>query len=53
MNALDVLLIVLIGAALVAAVLKIRKNRRQGKICSGCSLDCASCELGNRKGGYQ
>ena len=53
MNALDIMMIVLIGAALTAAVLRIRKNRRQGRICSGCSLDCASCELGNKKGGYQ
>lgn len=54
MNLLDVILIVLIAAAVIAAVIRIIKDRRQGRVCSGCGGgDCAYCRSVNKKGGYQ
>lgn len=43
MNTLDILLIFLTAGMLAGAVLLIRRNRRAGKSCMGCSGSCASC----------
>ena len=40
MNGIDIVLLLLIGAALAGAVLHIVRRRKQGK---GCCGDCASC----------
>ena len=52
MNALDILLLVLIAAAVVLALRKIHRDRRSGKGCLSCGGDCAGCSLacGQKKG---
>ena len=45
MNGLDILLLFLIGAALLAAVRKIRSDRRNGKSCLSCGGSCAGCSM--------
>ena len=45
MNGLDLLLLFLIGAALLAAVRKIRSDRRNGKGCLSCGGSCAGCSI--------
>ena len=41
MNSVDIVLIVLIVGAVVAALLVLRRNKKHGRSCCG---DCASCE---------
>lgn len=41
MNGVDIVLIVLIVGAVVAALLVLRRNKKHGRSCCG---DCASCE---------
>ena len=53
MNAFDIILIIVIAAALAAAIHRVIKNRRQGKLCSGCCGECSSCMANIKKGGYQ
>lgn len=43
LNAVDVLLLVLIGLLLALAVRRMVKNRREGKLCSGCTGSCPEC----------
>ncbi|MBQ9249149.1 MAG: FeoB-associated Cys-rich membrane protein [Oscillospiraceae bacterium] len=45
MNTLDILLLVLIAAAVVLAIRKIRSDRRNGKGCLSCGGNCAGCGL--------
>ena len=40
MNGIDILLIVLIAAIVIAAILALRRNKKRGRPCCG---DCASC----------
>lgn len=47
MNAVDIVLIILIAAALVWAVSFCIKSRRNGKGCGGCSGNCGACH-GNK-----
>lgn len=43
MNTADILIIIAIITALVLAVVKIVKNKRQGK--SSCGCDCSKCGM--------
>ena len=47
MNAVDIVLIILIAAALVWAVSFCIKSRRNGKGCGDCSGNCGACH-GNK-----
>ena len=44
MNALDIVLIAAIAAAVGLAVWRLARNQRQGK--SACGCDCGSCSCG-------
>ena len=43
MNMVDVILLILIAAALIGAVLHCIKERRSGR-CHGCCGDCSQCQ---------
>ena len=49
MNGLDILLLLLIGAAVLTALRKIRRDRRNGKSCLSCGGSCAGCSVNCRK----
>ena len=53
MNGLDILLLLLIGAAVLLALRKIRSDRRNGKSClscgGSCAGSCAGCSVNCRK----
>ncbi len=48
MGTLDILLLLLIAAALALAVRRIVLTRRQGKSCSGCCEGCTGCSAGRK-----
>ncbi|HRR77486.1 MAG TPA: FeoB-associated Cys-rich membrane protein [Ruminococcus sp.] len=43
MNTIDIILLILIAAALVWAVSFCIRSRRNGKGCGGCCGDCSGC----------
>ena len=49
MNGLDILLLLLIGAAVLLALRKIRSDRRNGKSCLSCGGSCAGCRKKKKK----
>ena len=49
MNGLDILLLLLIGAAVLLALRKIRSDRRNGKSCLSCGGSYAGCSVNCRK----
>ncbi len=51
MNGVDIVIIILIAAAVILAVLGIRKSRRNGNSCCGnsCSGNCAHCGASCKK----
>ena len=46
MNAVDVFLIIVLAAIFVLAIIKIHKDRRNGKGCLSCGGSCAGCVHG-------
>ncbi|MBR3397130.1 MAG: FeoB-associated Cys-rich membrane protein [Lachnospiraceae bacterium] len=49
MNGLDILLIIIIAAAVALAVRRLRADRKKGKLCPGCSDGCSACSAGCRQ----
>ena len=45
MNAVDILLLALIGLAVGLALRKLRRDRKTGKGCLGCGGSCDSCGM--------
>ena len=45
MNAVDILLLALIGLAVGLALRKLRRGRKAGKGCLGCGGSCGSCSM--------
>lgn len=43
MKPVDILIIIIIAAACFLAIRRLVINKRQGKLCSGCSADCSCC----------
>ena len=52
MNALDVFLIIVLAAVFVLAIIKIHKDRKNGKGCLSCGGSCAGCTLSESCGGH-
>ena len=50
MNALDIVLIAAIAAAVGLAVWRLARNRRQGKSACGCDCGSCSCGCGKKRG---
>ena len=46
MNGLDILLILLITSAVILALRKIHRDRKNGTGCPGCRGNCSSCGMG-------
>ena len=45
MNGWDILLLILVFAALMLAVRKVHRDRKNGKGCLSCGGNCAGCSL--------
>ncbi|WP_303834141.1 hypothetical protein [Ruminococcus flavefaciens] len=43
MNTIDIILIAVIAAAFIAAVAVCIRNKKHGKGCGGCCVDCSAC----------
>ncbi len=49
MNVYDILLIIVITAALFGAVMQCVRSRKSGRGCSGCCDGCSGCAYGENR----